>query len=187
MTPAPTMQTRSTLPREYLSAVTCQSNCLVRRRRLRRSAIVVARIPEAQPLTRLRSLRRPDDSTAAILYPRREPAELGVADQPALLRPRPLHRVEQCRTALLGHVETELLDLDPDRVESALLPQHDAAFGADELGCVRLDRGRVVELRGDRAGLAREKVQPGHGLPRRERGTGQLLDERPDRSDLREA
>ena len=29
MTPAPTMQTRSTLPREYLSAVTCQSNATV--------------------------------------------------------------------------------------------------------------------------------------------------------------
>src|SRR5262245_28505376 len=33
MTPAPTMQTRSTLPREYLSAVTCQSTASLHARR----------------------------------------------------------------------------------------------------------------------------------------------------------
>ena len=46
------------------------------------------------------------------------------------------------------------------RIESSplLLPQHDAALGADEIGGIRLDRRRVVELRGDRSRLAGEEV-----------------------------
>src|SRR6187431_312954 len=117
MTPAPTMQTRSTLRREYLSAVTCQSN-------------------------------------ATALEPRRHAPELRIGDEPALLRAGSLHRLEQLREALLGDVEAELGDLDPDRVESALLAEHDPPFRADELGGVGLDRRRVVELCGNRARLA---------------------------------
>src|SRR6187455_914006 len=103
MTPAPTMQTRSTLPREYLNAVTCQSN-------------------------------------ATVLDACRHAPELHIGDEPALLRAGSLHRLEQLREALLGDVEVELGDLDPDRVEAALLPEHDPPLGAHELGRVRLDR-----------------------------------------------
>src|ERR1700752_1903053 len=117
MTPAPTMQTRSTLRREYLSAVTCQSN-------------------------------------ASVLHPRRHPPELRVGDEPRLPRPGALHGVEQRREPLLGNLEPELGGLDPDRVEAALLAEDDPPLGADELGRVRLDRRRVVELRGDGARLA---------------------------------
>ena len=60
---------------------------------------------------------------------------------------------------LLRHVEPELLHLDPDRVEPALLAEDDPALLADELGRVRLDRGRIVELRRDGAGLAHEEVR----------------------------
>src|SRR5262245_24052214 len=127
MTPAPTMQTRSTLLREYLSAVTCQST--------------------------------------ASLPPAGEPPELRVRDEPALPRPRPLDGVEQLRKALLRNVEPEVRDLDPDRVQPALLPEHDPPLRADELGRVRLDRRRIVELGCDRSRLPREEVVPRHGLP----------------------
>src|SRR5262245_65523698 len=103
MTPAPTMQTRSTLLREYLSAVTCQS-------------------------------------TSTVLRPRHHAPELGVGDEPALLRSGALDRLEQLGEALLGDVEAKLGDLDADRVEAALLPEHDPPLGADELGRVGLDR-----------------------------------------------
>src|SRR5688572_15210509 len=147
MTPAPTMQTRSTLPREYLSAVTCQS-------------------------------------TAAALDPAGEAPELGVGYEATLLRARALHGVEQGGEQLFGHVETELGDLDPDRVEAALLAEDDPALGAHEIGGVGLDRRRVLELRGDCAGLPREQVVSGHGLPGRELRSSELLHERAERACL---
>src|SRR5688572_18043032 len=128
MTPAPTMQTRSTPCTEYLSAVTCQSN-------------------------------------RGVLDAGRHSPELGVGHEPALLRSGALHRVEQRRIALLRDVEPELGDLDPDRVEPALLAEDDAPLCPHELGRVRLDRGRVVELCCDGARLPREEVLAGHGLP----------------------
>ena len=78
--------------------------------------------------------------------------------RPRFFVPAPLTASSSCRELLLGDVEPELLDLDPDRVEPALLAEHDAPLRPDELGGVGLDRGRVVELRGDRARLAREEV-----------------------------
>src|SRR5205814_7521391 len=75
----------------------------------------------------------------------RELPQLVVGDEGALARPELLHPRQQLRPALLGHGEAELLDLDPDRVEPALLAEHDRPLGADEVGGVRLDGGRVVE------------------------------------------
>src|SRR5881409_3060380 len=75
------------------------------------------------------------------------PPELWVRDEAPLLRARALYGLEQRRIALLRDIEAELGHFDPDRVEPALLAEHDPALGADELGRVRLDRGRVVELR----------------------------------------
>ena len=67
------------------------------------------------------------------------------------------------------HVEAELLERDPDRVDAALLAEHDAAFGADDVRGVRLDRRRVVELGRDGARLPREERLARDRLPRRER------------------
>ena len=66
------------------------------------------------------------------------------------------------------------------RIESRplFLPRTIAAFGRDELGRVRLDRRRVVELRRDRARLAAEERLAGERLPWRERVARQLLDAR---------
>src|SRR4029077_12232261 len=86
-----------------------------------------------------------------------------------------LHPREQARPLLLGHLEPELLDLDPDRIEAALLAEHDRTLGADELGGVRLDRRRIVELRGDGARLTPEQGLAGERLPRRETVAGELL------------
>src|SRR5512145_3393823 len=148
MTPAPTMQTRSTLPREYLSAVTCQST--------------------------------------ACLHPSDEPFELGIGHEAAFLRAGALDRLEQRRIAVFGHVQPELGDLDPDRVEPALLAEDDPPLGAHELRGVRLYRGRVVELRRDRARLAREEVLAGHRLPGLQRRARELLHERAEPARLRE-
>src|SRR3954451_4110061 len=105
----------------------------------------------------------------------RELPELVVGDEAALARPELLDAGEQFRPPLLGHVETELLHLDPDRVEAALLAEHDRALGADELGGVRLDGRGVVELRRDCARLAAEQCLAGERLPRRECVSRQLL------------
>src|SRR4051812_14382573 len=104
-----------------------------------------------------------------------EVPELVVRDQAALARPELLDAREQIRPPLLGHVEAELLELDPDRVEPTLLAEDDAALGADELGGVRLDRRRVVELRRNGARLATEERLAGERLPRREPVARQLL------------
>ena len=69
----------------------------------------------------------------------------------------------------VGHVQPEPVERDPDRVDAALLAEHDPSLGADELRGVRLDRRRVVELRRDRARLAGEERLAGHRLPRRQR------------------
>src|SRR5439155_23115711 len=96
----------------------------------------------------------------------RETPEVGVGDESALLRAERLDLLEQLGAPSLGHVEAELLGLDADRVEPALLAQHDPARGAHELGRVRLDRRRVVELSRDGSRLAREEILARDGLPR---------------------
>src|SRR3954469_8758878 len=73
-------------------------------------------------------------------------AELVVAHEAALARPELLDAREHLGIARFREVEPELLGLDPDRVEAALLAEHDPALRRHELGRVRLDRGRVVEL-----------------------------------------
>src|SRR5688572_33336679 len=82
-------------------------------------------------------------------------AELVVGDEPLLLRPQPLDLAEQLGVAGLRNVEPELLRLQANRVDPALLPEHDTASRADELRGVGLDRGRVVELARDGAALPR--------------------------------
>src|SRR5690242_8450962 len=86
-----------------------------------------------------------------------QPAELVVVDEPMLLRPELLHPREHLGPPLLRHVQPELLGLDPDRVEPALLAEHDPPLRVHELGRVRLDRRRVVELACDRSALAAEE------------------------------
>src|SRR5574337_1074179 len=140
MTPAPTMQTRSTARREYRPHLTCQST---------------------------RTRRRPTGKAA----------KLGVGDETALLDPGALDRLQELRIGRLGDVEAELSGLDPDRVEAALLAEDDPPLGADDLGRVRLDRRRVVELRGDRSRLPREEVVARHGLPGSKRRTREALHE----------
>src|SRR5437868_13106171 len=54
-----------------------------------------------------------------------ELTELLVGDEPALPRAERLHLREHLGAAFLGKVDSELLGLDPDRVEPALLAQHD--------------------------------------------------------------
>src|SRR5687767_7538104 len=115
-----------------------------------------------------------------------ELAELGVRDEALLLRAQTLHGGEHLGVALLGELEPELLGFEPDRVEAALLAQHDPALRADELRRVRLDRRRVVELAGDRAALAREEIVPGDRRPRRELVARAVADERRELADLRE-
>ena len=97
----------------------------------------------ARPLTPL--------PTTTASWSANERPELVVGDEPALLDAELLHRREHLGAALVGNVEPELVRLDPDRVEAALLAEHDRALRTDELGRVRLDRRRIVELRRDRA------------------------------------
>src|SRR5205814_8203461 len=96
------------------------------------------------------------------------PAELVVGDETALLGAELLHGREQAAPGFVVELEAELVRLDPDRVEPALLAQHDSALGADEVGRVRLDRRRVVELACDRAALADEEILADDRLPRLE-------------------
>src|SRR5438874_1120908 len=76
-----------------------------------------------------------------------QPPELVVRHEPALASPQVLHLREQLRATRVRHVEPELLGLDADRVDAALLAQDETALGADEPGRIRLDRGWIVELR----------------------------------------
>src|SRR5215210_4198189 len=95
--------------------------------------------------------------------------ELVVRDEIALARAELLHLRQHAGAPFLGHVEPELVGLDPDRVEPALLAEHDPALGANELGGVRLDRGRIVELTRDGAAFAAEERFAGDRLPGLER------------------
>src|SRR5205823_12770783 len=83
----------------------------------------------------------------------------------------------QVRPALLGHVEAQLIALEPDRVEARLLAEDDPALGADERGRERLDRLRDVELAGDGAALAHEQVLADDGLPGLDGRPGRLANE----------
>src|SRR5512145_2942868 len=83
--------------------------------------------------------------------------ELVVGDETLLARAETLDLGEELGVAIGRDVQPEPLHRDADRVEPALLTEHDSPLGAHELRGVRLDRGRVVELRRDRPGLAREE------------------------------
>src|SRR5262245_18918089 len=105
-----------------------------------------------------------------------EVAELVVGDDVALLRPELLDANEQLSLRVVVEIETELFGLDPDRVDAALLAEHDAALRRDDVRRVRLDRRRVVELARDRAGLAPEEVVADERLVRLELVARQGLD-----------
>ena len=94
-------------------------------------------------------------------------AELVVGDEPALLRAELLDSRQKLGATLLGHLEPQALGGDADRVEAALLAEHEPALGTDELAAVGLDRLRIVELGRDRTGLTREEGVAGHCFPRR--------------------
>src|SRR5581483_4588116 len=113
--------------------------------------------------------------------------ELVVGDEPALLHPELLDGREHGRLPLLRDGEPELLRLDADRVEAALLAEHDRPGGRDELGRVRLDRRRVVELARDGAALAAVERVAGDRLPRLELVPGQLAHALRDRAHAVEA
>src|SRR4051812_32367972 len=103
-----------------------------------------------------------------------ELAELVAGAEAALASPGPLRARERVGPPLLGQLQPELLGLDADRVEAALLAEHDPALGGDELRRVRLDRGRVVELAGHRAALPAEERLARDRLPRLELVARQL-------------
>src|SRR5919201_881150 len=125
--------------------------------------------------------------TEASLHRGCEFSKVVVAEQAALIRPQPLHRLEQRSLPVRVDVEAELGALDPDRVEAALLAEHDLALGADQVGGERLDRGRVVELACDGAALAHEQVLAYERLPRLELVAGQRADARRDLAQAVEA
>src|SRR6185437_7495879 len=97
-----------------------------------------------------------------------ELAKLVVRDEPALRRPKLVHSHKQVALFVVGEVEPELFRFDPDRVDPALLAEDDAPLGGDELGGVRLDRRRVMELAGHRARFAAEEVVADERLERLE-------------------
>ena len=99
------------------------------------------------------------------LHARCEPLELAVRDEPALGRALALHGFEQRRVRILGDVEAELRDLDPDRVQPALLPEHDTALGIDDFCRVRFYRFRNVKLAGDRPTLPHKEIVADHRSP----------------------
>src|SRR5215468_7468757 len=129
----------------------------------------------------------PLPTTIASYSATRKLPQLLVGDEAALSRSELLDLCEQIGPALLGDVETELLDLDPDRVEPALLAEHDRALGTDQLRGVRLDRRRVVELRGDRARLTAEQRLTRQRLPRSKPVAGQFPHPRGDLANSLEA
>ena len=94
--------------------------------------------------------------------------------RPRFSAPSCFTRASSSARLLLGNVEAELGALDPDRVEAGLLAEHERAVGADEVGRVRLDRRRVVELRRDGARLAAEERLADERLPRLELVARQL-------------
>src|SRR4051812_22352760 len=104
----------------------------------------------------------------------RELAELVVGHEAPLARAELLDAREHVGVPVLGQVEPKLLGLDPNGVEPALLAEHDPALGADQLGRVRLDRRRVVELAGNGAALPPEERLSCDRLPRLELVARQL-------------
>src|SRR5262245_54822333 len=105
----------------------------------------------------------------------RELAELVVGDDVPLLRAALLHLREQLSLRIVVEVEPELLCLDADRVDPALLAEHDCALRRDDIGRVRLDRLRFVELARDRTGLAAEQVVTDERFVRLELVPGERL------------
>src|SRR6185295_2877282 len=99
-------------------------------------------------------------------------------DEPPLARAELLHRRQQLGMAVGRDVEPELLRLQPDRVDPALLAEDDPPLGADQPRRVGLDRRRVVELARDRAALAGEEVLACDRCPRRELIARAVADER---------
>src|SRR5262249_33400882 len=87
-----------------------------------------------------------------------ELSELVVGDDVALLRPQLLHLREQSALRVVVELEPQLCRLDPDRVDAALLAEDDPALRGHDVGGIRLDRRRVVELACDRTRLAAEQV-----------------------------
>src|SRR5262249_10601665 len=130
---------------------------------------------QARPLT-------PEPTTTASCSGNDLP-KLVVGDEAALFGAELLHGVEHLGAALLGNVEPQLVRLDPDRVEPALLAEHDRAAGRDELRRVGLDRRRVVELARDGARLAPVEGVAGDRLPGLELVAGQLADALGDAAD----
>src|SRR4051812_17037370 len=130
-----------------------------------------ARASKAAQASELIPLPTMTTSTSAI----GEPAELVVRHESALARAELLHLCEEVRARVVGEVEAELVGLDPDRVEPALLAEHDAALGGDEGGRIRPDRRWIVELRCNRARFAAEERLARDRLPRLERVTREQL------------
>src|SRR3954447_15408613 len=113
----------------------------------------------------------------------RELPELVVRDDVPLLRAQLLHLCEQVALRVVVELEAELLRLDANRVDPALLPEDDAALRGDDVGGIRLDRLRVVELARDGTRLATEEIVADERLVRLElvaRQRLQSLGESPD-------
>src|SRR4051794_20104403 len=105
----------------------------------------------------------------------RELPELVVRHDVALLRPELLHAGEQRALCFVVEVEPELLRLDPDRVDPALLAEHDSSPSRDDVGRVRLDRLRVVELACNRTRLPSEEIVADERLGRLQLVAGHRL------------
>src|SRR3954471_1472224 len=85
--------------------------------------------------------------------------ELVVGHETALPLAELLHTGEQRLAGLGVEVEAQLIRLDANRVDPALLAEDDPPVGADQRARVGLDRLRLVELARDGARLPREQVQ----------------------------
>src|SRR3954463_4439157 len=70
-------------------------------------------------------------------------AELGVRHEATVAHATRFHLGEQLRVLLRRDVEPELFRLDPDRVDAALLAEHDPSLRGDEARGVGLDRRRI--------------------------------------------
>src|SRR5439155_1905584 len=103
-----------------------------------------------------------------------ELSELLVGDEAALGRSQFLHAYEELALLVVVEIEPELVRLDSNRIDPALLAEHDAPLGGDKVRRVRLDRGRIVELTRDRTRLARKEILSDERLVRLERVAGEL-------------
>src|SRR5829696_1351892 len=149
-------------PRCVISAVLiAPPSQSLRSRTHTRQPLFASSAAQARPLTPLPTTTASKSATG-------DRSELVVGDEAALTSAGLLHLREHLRAPLLRKVDAELLGLDADRVEPALLPEHDAAIGGDELRRVGLDRRRVVELARDGRALATEQRLARDRLPRLE-------------------